>query len=51
MPYSRTGVPDAAGPPVSVFWYTINVRENQKLTTIAFTNAPDVRILAITTER
>jgi len=51
MPYSRTGVPDAAGPPVSVFWYTINVRESKKLTTIAFTNAPDVRILAITTER
>jgi len=51
MPYSRSGRDGSPGPPVFVYWYTVEVKETQPLTSLLLGNAPDVRILAVTVER
>lgn len=51
MPYSRISSADGVGPAVSVFWYTVEIKEPKPLVAITLGDAPDVRVLAITAER
>jgi len=51
MPYSRKVGGDEPGPGVSVFWYTITVKEPRPLLSVTLSDSPDVRILAISVER
>jgi hypothetical protein len=51
MPYSRRSGDGEPGPGVSVFWYTIAVKDPRPLVSITLSDSPDVRILAISVEK
>lgn len=51
MPYSRMAADAEPGPGVSVFRYTIKVKEPKPLTKITLSESPDVRVMAISVER
>lgn len=48
-PFTRNKVGDP-GPPARLFWYTITVAEPKRLAAVELSDAPDVRIAAITVE-